>query len=257
MELAGGASHFTLLAAVAAPDGVSATSTPSETRVRGIDLAGDAGTWSSTLASAETHWASTYSYGELAADRQEVTNLRLPGQYDERLFQQAGINMQGPYYNWYRWYLPSSGRYLELDPITLAGGFNIRYTLDWYNYANGNSLSHADPRGLWPLEGCPGCMDTCCCSEMKNPGSCPGAGPPITVEPGQPPPTPEPPPTTPNIPPGPPPPDVPPLKPGVGCKGMFDVCMTGCLGKCGNWFTKGACAAGCTALYLSCLAQGV
>ncbi len=32
--------------------------------------------------------------------RTVVTNLRLPGQYDERLFQQVGINLQGPYYNW-------------------------------------------------------------------------------------------------------------------------------------------------------------
>jgi uncharacterized protein RhaS with RHS repeats len=44
-----------------------------------------------------------------------VTNLRLPGQYDERLLPGSGI--QGPYYNWNRWYLPSMGRYMELDPI--------------------------------------------------------------------------------------------------------------------------------------------
>jgi hypothetical protein len=32
-----------------------------------------------------------------------VTNLRLPGQYDERLFAAAGIDLKGPYYNWNRW----------------------------------------------------------------------------------------------------------------------------------------------------------
>lgn len=52
-----------------------------------------------------------------------MTNLRLPGQYDERLFAAAGITgLQGPYYNWNRWYLPGVGRYLELDPVALEGG---------------------------------------------------------------------------------------------------------------------------------------
>jgi len=48
-----------------------------------------------------------------------VTNLRLPGQYDERLLGSMGL--QGPYYNWNRWYLPGVGRYLELDPLALTG----------------------------------------------------------------------------------------------------------------------------------------
>jgi hypothetical protein len=42
------------------------------------------------------------------------------------------------------------GRYLELDPIALAGGFNSDFGVDWYNYANGNPLSFADPSGLAP-----------------------------------------------------------------------------------------------------------
>jgi RHS repeat-associated protein len=117
-----------------------------ETRVRGIYLAAEACTWTSTLPSTETHWASTYSYGELAADRQEVTNLRLPGQYDERLL--GGLGLQGPYYNMNRWYLPSVGRYLELDPIALRGGMNGPHGPDWYNYAEGNPLTKTDPFGL-------------------------------------------------------------------------------------------------------------
>ncbi len=80
-----------------------------------------------------------------------VTNLRLPGQYDERLFQQAGINMQGPYYNWNRWYLPSLGRYMEPDPIAVAGGFNGAFGPDWYAYAVQNPLGYVDPDGLGPL----------------------------------------------------------------------------------------------------------
>jgi RHS repeat-associated protein len=78
-----------------------------------------------------------------------VTNLRLPGQYDERLFAAAGISgLQGPYYNWNRWYLPSMGRYMELDPIALHGGTNGPYGPDWYNYAEGNPLTKTDMFGL-------------------------------------------------------------------------------------------------------------
>jgi RHS repeat-associated protein len=75
-----------------------------------------------------------------------VTNLRLPGQYDERLL--GSVGLQGPYYNWNRWYLPSVGRYLELDPIALRGRFNGAFGPDWYNYANGNPLRYTDPWGL-------------------------------------------------------------------------------------------------------------
>ncbi len=77
-----------------------------------------------------------------------VTNLRLPGQYDERLFQMAGIDMQGPYYNWNRWYLPSLGRYMELDPWALQGEMNSEFAPDWYNYAEGNPLRKTDRNGL-------------------------------------------------------------------------------------------------------------
>jgi RHS repeat-associated protein len=78
-----------------------------------------------------------------------VTNLRLPGQYDERLFAAAGISgMQGPYYNWNRWYLPSMGRYLEPDPIAMVGGFNTHYGVDWYGYGMQNPLTNTDPTGL-------------------------------------------------------------------------------------------------------------
>jgi len=75
-----------------------------------------------------------------------VTNLRLPGQYDERLL--GSLGLQGPYYNWNRWYLPGVGRYLELDPVAVAGGFNGEYVPDWFGYANGNPLITIDPIGL-------------------------------------------------------------------------------------------------------------
>lgn len=82
-----------------------------------------------------------------ANGRTVMTNLRLPGQYDERLL--ASVSMQGPYYNWNRWYLPSMGRYMELDPIALAGGFNGRWGPDWYGYALQNPGKWIDPTGLY------------------------------------------------------------------------------------------------------------
>jgi len=75
-----------------------------------------------------------------------VTNLRLPGQYDERLL--GSVGLQGPYYNWNRWYLPGLGRYLEPDPVALVGGFNAPFGADWYGYAAQNPLRWTDATGL-------------------------------------------------------------------------------------------------------------
>src|SRR5512143_611620 len=65
-----------------------------------------------------------------------VTNLRLPGQYDERLL--ASVGLQGPYYNWNRWYLPGIGRYAEIAPLAAIGGFNEPNRPDWYSYGAAN-----------------------------------------------------------------------------------------------------------------------
>ena len=40
------------------------------------------------------------------------------------------------------------GRYLELDPIAKAGGFNGFYGPNWYGYAEGNPFRWDDPAGL-------------------------------------------------------------------------------------------------------------
>jgi hypothetical protein len=45
------------------------------------------------------------------------------------------------------------GRYLELDPIAKAGGFNGFYGPNWYGYAEGNPLRWMDPLGLWHCVG--------------------------------------------------------------------------------------------------------
>jgi RHS repeat-associated protein len=70
-----------------------------------------------------------------------VNNVRFPGQY----YDQESNN----YYNYYRDYDPSTGRYLQSDPIGLDGGINT------YAYAEANPLKLIDRFGL---------SATCVCS---------------------------------------------------------------------------------------------
>jgi len=63
-----------------------------------------------------------------------VLNLRFAGQYYDA--------EAGTVYNGYRYYDPATGRYLQSDPIGLAGG------LSTYSYTNANPLSAVDPLGL-------------------------------------------------------------------------------------------------------------
>lgn len=64
-----------------------------------------------------------------------VFDLRFPGQrYDMA---------SGLYYNYFRDYDPSIGRYTQSDPIGLLGGVNN------FAYAAGNPLIFTDRRGLW------------------------------------------------------------------------------------------------------------
>jgi RHS repeat-associated protein len=102
--------------------------------------------------------ATTQPYGEVnetvtpdpATGRSVVTNLRLPGQYDERLL--GNVGLQGPYYNWNRWYLPGVGRYLELDPVNLEGFLDpqnrsLGPAPDWFGYAKQNPFRYTDRTG--------------------------------------------------------------------------------------------------------------
>jgi len=62
-------------------------------------------------------------------------NLRLPGQYYD--------SETGMHYNYFRDYDPTTGRYIEADPMGLAAGPNV------YAYVGGNPLSFIDPLGLF------------------------------------------------------------------------------------------------------------
>lgn len=65
-------------------------------------------------------------------------NLRFIGQYYDEEKRTS--------YNYHRDYAAGMGRYLQSDPIGLAGGTNT------YSYVSGNSLTRVDRFGLWATE---------------------------------------------------------------------------------------------------------
>ena len=91
-----------------------------------------------TDASGQVVWQGHYlPFGDVT---ETVTDLqqgvRSPGQFAD--------GAAGAYYNYQRYYDPSTGRYLTSDPIGLDGGIN------GYLYANANPGAYTDPDGLNP-----------------------------------------------------------------------------------------------------------
>ena len=81
-------------------------------------------------------WEAEYKpFGEaiIHPDSTVSSHFRFPGQYYD--------NETGYHYNYYRYYDPSTGRYLTPDPIGLEGGINR------YAYVGNNVVNEKDPEG--------------------------------------------------------------------------------------------------------------
>ncbi|HCE6417791.1 TPA: RHS repeat protein, partial [Pseudomonas aeruginosa] len=80
-------------------------------------------------------WQSdAFGRGEALSQGSTQVNLRFPGQYYDA---ESGLH-----YNYFRDYDPETGRYVESDPIGLAGGLNT------FSYVYGNPVNLIDPNGL-------------------------------------------------------------------------------------------------------------
>lgn len=75
-------------------------------------------------------------------------NLRYPGQYFDA--------ESGMHYNYFRDYDPSTGRYVQSDPIGLAGGSST------FGYVSGSPLHGTDPLGLFDVIAGYGCPNGTC-----------------------------------------------------------------------------------------------
>lgn len=92
-----------------------------------------------TDASQAIVWAADYEpFGRATVTLNTIENrIRYPGQYED---QETGLH-----YNYFRDYDPDTGRYVESDPIGLAGGINT------YSYAANNTLIYIDHYGLFKV----------------------------------------------------------------------------------------------------------
>lgn len=214
--------------------------------------------------------------------------IRFPGQYYDP---ETDLHE-----NWNRYYDPSIGRYLQPEPLLSRPGLGqgamvgiiaattdrdaaflqllrnapsvvLAYAqagrnLQSYAYALNNPISLIDGTDLGPSKPVvPGltCHTTSDCECQRDPSStgCTAASDErVTVTRDElinPQPQP---PTTPAVEPPPPPEPKVPMKPGMGCKGAFDVCMGAIAGKCTNAATKALGSAACLAIYISCLLTG-
>ena len=74
-------------------------------------------------------------FGEAVNETGPMANsFRFPGQYRDK---ETGLH-----YNWNRYYLSGTGRYLSPDPVGFLGGFNR------FNYVGSNPIERYDPAAL-------------------------------------------------------------------------------------------------------------
>jgi len=110
-------------------------------------------------------WLDTNPFGAGGATASAAVaeyNHRFPGQiYDVET---------GLHYNYFRDYDPQTGRYIESDPIGLAGGINT------FGYVGGNPIANTDPMGL-------ATSIRICLNGICPPGPAPGIIDPVTREP--------------------------------------------------------------------------
>ena len=80
-------------------------------------------------------WSNSDPFGRNLPNIQTIEyNKRFAGQYFDK---ESNLH-----YNYHRTYNPTTGRYIQSDPIGLAAGFNT------YNYVQGNPLGYVDSLGL-------------------------------------------------------------------------------------------------------------
>ena len=90
-----------------------------------------------TNAAGQVAWRAGAEPFGLSAPSGTAQNLRFPGQYHDA---ETGLD-----YNMARYYHPGLGRYLQADPIGLAGGVNE------YGYVGNSPVNAIDPLGLIKL----------------------------------------------------------------------------------------------------------
>ncbi|MEM7049572.1 MAG: RHS repeat-associated core domain-containing protein [Acidobacteriota bacterium] len=99
--------------------------------------------------------------GTVAGASENGVFLRLPGQWVDSAWGGASEGAK-VFYNLYRWYENSTGRYAKVDPLGFEGGPNP------YVYSRANPLASLDPTGLTSYRGFPPDKETAIKDAVKT-----------------------------------------------------------------------------------------